>query len=277
MDQADRLQPAGLARPLLQLASVLDPAGIPQAVLSSPPIRHHLAGHLPAPATGLPVNAGLPDTGHLDAKQVGAEQVDAVLRVLHRYSLIDHDRTAVYRQVRVHQLVQRATRENLTTHPGHSPAHLAAVARAAADALLAVWPPVERDELSQVLRANTTALHQAAAPALWDHTQGGHQVLFRAATSLGDSGQVTAAIDAYTTLHHTARHHLGPDHPDTLATRRNLVVIFAARRAAKITPQPRPAGPAGAGLPAQGRDDRRDQRGVSGCRRPPPGGMSRRP
>ena len=39
--------------------------------------------------------------------------VDEALRVLHRYSLLDHDRHSCYREVRVHQLVQRATRENL--------------------------------------------------------------------------------------------------------------------------------------------------------------------
>ena len=44
--------------------------------------------------------------------------MDEALRVLHRYSLIDHDRASRYREVRVHRLVQRATRENLTTHPG---------------------------------------------------------------------------------------------------------------------------------------------------------------
>lgn len=38
-EQADRLRPAGLARPMLELASMLDPNGIPQTVLTSPPAR----------------------------------------------------------------------------------------------------------------------------------------------------------------------------------------------------------------------------------------------
>jgi len=96
IDQADAARPAGLGRPVLQLASVLDPAGIPQAVLSSPPALGHLATYLSG-------------QGHV----VDEAAVDAVLRVLHRYSLIDHDRALTYREVRVHQLVQRATRENL--------------------------------------------------------------------------------------------------------------------------------------------------------------------
>ena len=87
--------------------------------------------------------------------------VDEALRVLHRYSLIDHDRTSAYREVRVHQLVQRATRENLTTRPGQQdPAPLAVLASAAASALTAVWPQAERDEFGQVLRANAAALIQ---------------------------------------------------------------------------------------------------------------------
>ncbi|SDD95663.1 tetratricopeptide repeat protein [Actinokineospora iranica] len=50
----------------------------------------------------------------------------------------------------------------------------------------------------------------------------GHPLLFRAGESLGEAGQVTAAIAYYDDLHTTATTHLGPDHPDTLATRHNL-------------------------------------------------------
>jgi hypothetical protein len=203
IDQADAARPAGLARPVLQLASMLDPAGIPQAVLSSPPALDHLATYLP------------------ERDQVVDEAtVDAVLRVLHRYSLIDHDRDSPYREVRVHQLVQRATRENLATRPGQQgPALFPVLAGAAASALEAVWPQVERDEFGRVLRANATALQQAAGPALWNPDAGGRYVLFRSAASLEETGQVTAARDACTTLYQTALRHLGPDHPDTLAVR----------------------------------------------------------
>ena len=210
IDQASQARPAGLARPLLQLASVLDPAGIPQQTLSSPPALAYLASALAAAATDPCVEA------------VDETTVDETLRVLHRYSLIDHDRASRYREVRVHQLVQRATRENLISHPGQGPAPLTVLAHTAASALAAVWPEVERDELGQVLRANTTALQQAVGPALWNHDEGGHGVLFQSATSLGETGQVTAAYDAYTALYHTALQHLGPDHPDTLSIRHNL-------------------------------------------------------
>ena len=51
IDQATQARPAGLARPLLQLASVLDPAGIPQQVLSSPPALAYLAAALATTVT----------------------------------------------------------------------------------------------------------------------------------------------------------------------------------------------------------------------------------
>jgi hypothetical protein len=205
IDQADAARPAGLARPVLQLTSILDPAGIPQSVLSSPPALDHLATYLPG-------------QGHM----VDEETVDAALRVLHRYSLIDHDRALIYREVRVHQLVQRATRENLNAQVGLGPDLYAALAVTVADAILSLWPQIERDTLGRILYANTTALRDSAGAALWHQDDGAHQVLFRAANSLGDIGQVTAARTTWTDLVVTAQHRLGPDHPDTLTTRANL-------------------------------------------------------
>ncbi|EFC81306.1 hypothetical protein [Parafrankia sp. EUN1f] len=43
IDRANQLRPAGLARPLLELAALLDPNGIPEIVLTSPPILAFLA------------------------------------------------------------------------------------------------------------------------------------------------------------------------------------------------------------------------------------------
>jgi len=178
IDQASRARPVGLARPLLQLASVLDPAGIPQQALSSPPALEYLTSYLP------------------ESKQdqgVSPETVDEALRVLHRYSLIDHDRAAAHREVRVHQLVQRATRENLASQPDLGPEMHAALAETAADALVAVWPSNEGDQLGQIMRANTAALHRSTGMALWQWNGEAHPVLFHALTTLGQSGQVSAA------------------------------------------------------------------------------------
>src|ERR1035438_9265273 len=102
------MPPRGLARPMLQLSSLLDPNGIPQAVLSSLPALDYLRGN----------QAGLAaTTSRWQQEEVTGEVVDKVLRVLHRFSLIDHDRAADHREVRIHQLVQRVTRETFVTQP----------------------------------------------------------------------------------------------------------------------------------------------------------------
>ena len=67
---------------------------------------------------------------------------------------------------------------------------------------------------------STTALTHHAEDALWQPD--GHPVLFRAGTSLGETGQVTAAIDHFQHLTEAALTRLGPDHPDTLTTRNDL-------------------------------------------------------
>ncbi|WP_369212331.1 NB-ARC domain-containing protein, partial [Streptomyces flavofungini] len=52
IERANQIRPAGLARPMLQLASMLDPNGIPAAVLTSQPALAHLTGHRPLTGTG---------------------------------------------------------------------------------------------------------------------------------------------------------------------------------------------------------------------------------
>ncbi|MEU4835243.1 tetratricopeptide repeat protein [Streptosporangium sp. NPDC023615] len=200
IDRADRARPAGLARPLLQVAAVLDPHGIPQAALTSTPVLTYLATERRPQTT----------------EEVSAADAYDGLRVLHRFSLIDHDPAASFQEVRVHQLIQRATRETL------SGAESTAVAHVAADALLEVWPDVERDQAGPVLRANTATLHTLTGTALWEWNDMAHPILLRAATSLGDSGQVHAAVTEYTQLHATMTRLLGPDHLATLITRNNL-------------------------------------------------------
>lgn len=156
LDRADHHVPVGLARPMLQLAAMLDPNGIPEAVLTSAPVRAWLTGGAPA--------------------SVPASADDAVrtLRVLHRLSLLDHTPRFPHRAVRVHRLIQRAVRDALPL-PQQD-----ALARVAADALLAAWPDVEHDPASaRALRANTAAVARVAEDALF--VPEAHGVLRRAA------------------------------------------------------------------------------------------------
>ncbi|MER7496429.1 tetratricopeptide repeat protein [Streptomyces pharetrae] len=205
IDRADTLKPVGLARPMLTLTAFLDANGIPQDVLTSAPALAHLTAH--RTRTG-PEHAGAPDP-------VSARDAVRALSALHRLSLVDHDRDASHRTVRVHQLIQRTTRDTLTPH------QYDITARAAADALIAAWPTVERNTaLAQTFRANTTALAGHAGQALY--RPDAHAVLYRTGRSLGEAGQVIAARDHFQHLTETTCHHLGPDHPDTLTARNDL-------------------------------------------------------
>ncbi|WAZ21791.1 tetratricopeptide repeat protein [Streptomyces cinnabarinus] len=199
VDRADTLRPAGLARPMLQLAAFLNPNGIPETVLTSTPALTHLTQHRTETQdrTPEPVTAG---------EAVGA------LRALDRLSLISHNPANPHQAVRVHQLIQRATREALT------PDEHDQLARTTASALTTAWPAIERDtELAQALRTNATALTRSAGDALYKPDA--HAVLYRAGQSLGEAGQVTAAKDHFHRLAETFSHHLGPGHPSTLTAR----------------------------------------------------------
>jgi hypothetical protein len=216
IDLADQLDPVGLARPMLNLASVLDPAGIPLAVLQA-----------------LAALAYLTRTRAGGGGSVDADAARDALYCLRRLNLIDLDEASASRSVRVHALVQRATREALTRTA------LDDAVTTAADALILVWPDPERDtELGQALRANTIAL-RTTGDMLWTvppragrrhellsrlgfPLRRAHPVLFRAGESLGGAGQVSAAVDYFRELHSTANEYLGPDHLDTLAARYRL-------------------------------------------------------
>ena len=195
IDRADQLVPVGVARPLLELAALLDPNGIPTALFTAQPVVDYCTARL--------------------GRDVDADDTDETVHLLHRFSLLTVDETTA--TVRIHGLVQRAVRE--ATDPDHQPG----LANAAADALLALWPPVERDaDHAQLLRANTAALNAAAGSHLCTTAQGAHGVLFKAGRSLGDTGLVVAAVDYFTDLQVAAHRRLGPDHLHTLTTRSDL-------------------------------------------------------
>ncbi|MEU7788002.1 tetratricopeptide repeat protein [Amycolatopsis sp. NPDC049159] len=196
IDLADRLRPKGLARPLLEAAALLDPNGIAVDVFTS----KSLVGYL----------------GRRTGSPVVADDVRDALHVLHRLNLILLDATQPHRAVRIHQLVQRATREHELSR-----AHREVLALVCADALVEVWPEIERSpEYAQMLRANTDIVRDIADGGLWRPRL--HGVLLRAARSLGQAGLVEAAVSRCADLHDRAQGVLGADHPDTLTIRNDL-------------------------------------------------------
>jgi NB-ARC domain/Tetratricopeptide repeat len=210
IERADQLRPVGLARPMLELASMLDPNSIPHTVLTAQPALTYLTT-LRTPTASAKDRAG-------NERAVGPEEASDALGCLHRLSLVERTPKTPHRAVRVHNMIQRATREVLADDRRHL------LARAAADALVAAWPEVERDTtLTQILRSNTDALTNYAGVALWQPDA--HPVLFRSGMSLGEAGLVAAAISYWQHLYATAQDHFGPDHRATLATRTNLAYM----------------------------------------------------
>jgi hypothetical protein len=194
----------GVAGILLQLAALLDPNGIPPRLFTTTAVTGYCTTR-----TGQPIE--------------GDDTHDAV-RTLHRLSLIAADPADTDTDmIRMHALLQRAVQENTPEQHEHD------LAVTAADALSELWPEIENDaaatRLGQQLRANTTALTASTGQHLWRTVSGGkqaHPVLFRAGTSLGEIGLVTAARDHYERLRTIATDLLGPDHPDVLTSRHNL-------------------------------------------------------
>ncbi|MEV0192349.1 tetratricopeptide repeat protein [Kitasatospora purpeofusca] len=201
--QADRMRPLGMARPVLELASMLSPSGIPLDVFLS----EAALGYLSARASQEEADAGR-----------SPREARAALSCLHRLGLVsfEHDRGLV----RVHRLLQRLTLEHLP------PAGLDGVARAAADALAEVWDTDGHDSArAQDWRNCAQALLGHTPHVLWD--SGAHPVMLRLAESIGTTMPLEAVryLDQLAT---EATERLGPDHPDVLETRSFLAGHLAA-------------------------------------------------
>ncbi|WP_150253391.1 tetratricopeptide repeat protein [Nocardiopsis deserti] len=244
--QADAFTPRGVARPLMGLIALLDGTAIPESVLTAPPVLDYLAPHHTRDTVTIPTPPDRRTQGllarlrHALSRPVvssqappattalTAHEIRTTLANLRRLNLIT--RTTVPsagqggeepREVLVgaHQLIQRATREHTTTCPDRLGV------RALADALVKVWPEVERDtSLTQQLRSNTAALRRhysvegrSSEEWLWEPK--GHRVLFRSGHSLRAAGQVEEAVTYWQHMSEAARQHLGSEHPQTLTAR----------------------------------------------------------
>jgi hypothetical protein len=210
IEQADE-HTGGLARPMLELAAVLDgTAGIPEQLFVSEAACAWLAEHSVA------------------GRHVDELEAELTLATLDRLHLIDRavqDGGHAAWWVRVHQLIQRAVREHrLPGGEGEAWQQRApTVLPTAAHALLEIWPEPEDDQgLAQRLRASASSLadlDQATdSHPLW-LDESARLVLFRLGNSAGESGGTAWARDHFKALVPLASQHLGPDHSSALVAR----------------------------------------------------------
>jgi hypothetical protein len=187
VELADGLAPQGLAKPILQIASLLSPDGIPNEIFTTHALVDHLRSVIDRP--------------------VSIDDARDALWCLHRLHLVTCDLENSC--VRMHALVQRATRDRFTTEIWDS------LSQRIADALLELWPDKRLNtQLSQRLRANTASLSEHVECRLWSPSR--NAVLVYMGNNLGNIGQLRAACDQFARLHQTAARQLGDIHSQTL-------------------------------------------------------------
>jgi tetratricopeptide (TPR) repeat protein len=200
IDRADQYPPAGLARPLLALAALLDPAGVPVQVVGSQACCAYLSRH----GRGMPVETG---------------EVMTALGGLAHCGLVFIDRSASAGLIAIHPVVQETVRRLVP------PGVLDDAARSAADAICEVWPHLEAEPLlDQALRGCAGWLGGIAGDLLWLPEP--HPVLVKAGESLNAAGLSTAAVSYWKSMLAASGRALGSEHPRTLEIRDHLAGAF---------------------------------------------------
>jgi tetratricopeptide (TPR) repeat protein len=224
---ADRQRPEGMAWPALALAAMLDPHGIPEAVLTSPAACGYITSQPGA---------------QIDAQNLA----HAALTALAAVGLISVDPESPVYTVRLHPAVRTAVRALV------SPAALRPAVLAAADALMQAWPEPgrRRTQLDQAFRDCAAAVGVAAetvpqAAPRQDHAEprsplwqpDAHPLLLRRGLSLEDSGLDGSAISYWQRLAATSIRLLGSGHASTAAARDRLAAAYesAGRSSEAIT------------------------------------------
>ncbi|MGO9500493.1 MAG: tetratricopeptide repeat protein [Streptosporangiaceae bacterium] len=188
-EQAGRRVPGGAAHSILALATMLDGRAIPAAVFNTTAALAFLGGDGRPPAT--------------------RDRAQGAVLQLERAALLSVDLAGTAPTVRMNPAVQAAVR---TVMPPGLPDR---AARAAADALLEIWPEDEpRAWTTAALRSCAAALRQAAGDVLW--AGGCHPVLLRAGQSLENARLTGPAVRHWRDLAVTGDRIHGPGHPDTL-------------------------------------------------------------
>jgi len=210
-EQAGRLSPDGAAQSLLAMAALLDGHAIPGEVFTAPAVLKHLA------------------TGPAQVA-VSPEHARDALLLPARAGLLEIDPAGSWPTIRMSPVLQAALRAVMPAEV------LRRQARAAADALLEVWPADDRNAwAADRLRSCAASVQQAAGDLLW--AGGCHQLLIRAGQSLDRAGLRGPAVSYWRELIAVSDRILGREHPDTLVIGEHLArACLAAGRAADAVP-----------------------------------------
>jgi len=208
VEQAERLTPGGGAQYLLALLALLDGHGIPGTVVTTSAVGEYLAG-----STG-----SVTDPNH----------AWGALMSLERAGLLIIDPATTPPTVRMAEVIQAAVR-------AATPQRIAdRAARAAADALLEVWPKDEpKTWPSTSLRSCAVSLRDVAGDSLWE---GGscHPLLQRAGRSIDRARLTGPAVVYWRELAAMSDRILGPGSPDTVMAGSHLAAaLMAAGQAAE--------------------------------------------
>jgi tetratricopeptide (TPR) repeat protein len=204
LGQAESLLPGASVRLMLVLVALLDGHGIPGAIFSTSAVAAYLGG----PVT--------PFSSAVDPKPAW----DALLAI-ERSGLLSVNRAVSPPTIGVNSVLQAAIR--LAAPPNvQEPA-----ARAAASALLEIWPVDEPGPWTAAsVRLNTASLHDAAPDVLW--ADGCHPLLLRAGRSLDTARLVGPAVEYWRDLSARCDTKLMPGHPDALVVAGHLAAAYLA-------------------------------------------------
>ena len=211
LEFADGLAADGSARLLLVLAALLGTHGIPGAVFSAPALYRYLAG------------------ASQQRSPAHHERARAALAILERAGLLALNPpgpgATIWMSRAVQSAVQAALSDEIRDQAG----------RAAADALLEVWPDEEQSWRASALRSCAESLLRATGDLLW--AGGCHRLLLRAGQSFADAGLAGPAAAYWTSITTVSERVLGPNHPDTgMAAGQIADAYIAARQAHEALP-----------------------------------------
>ncbi len=204
LERAESLLPSPAVRLMLVFLALLDGHGIPGAVFGAQALVAYLGG------------AAAPFSAAADPRKVWD-----VLLALERAGLIGINRDVTPPIVVVHSALQTAIKLAAPAEV-QEPA-----ARAAASALLEVWPADEPSLWAAAsLRANAASLQDSALDSLW--TDGCHPLLLRVGRSLDEARLTGPAVEFWQDLAARCDAKLPPGHPDALAVADQLAAAYLA-------------------------------------------------